>query len=290
MNYFIILILVLIVICLAVIIYDTNRFVLRKYEFKNDKISDMFRFIFVSDLHNKSYGKNNHRLLKAIEERNPDAILCAGDMLTAKPGRDFETAIEFMSALAAKYPIYYGNGNHEYRLKLYPETYGNMAEQYEEELKSVGIERLINQKREICDKNVVVYGLEIEKEYYKRFHKKSMEQDYIPSLLGKPDVQACTILIGHNPEYFEQYVQYGVDFVLSGHVHGGVARIPLLGGVISPSLRIFPKYDGGIFRKKNKEGRNTVMILSRGLGCHTIPVRFLNPGELIEITIYPENQ
>ena len=117
-----------------------------------------------------------------------------------------------------------------------------------------------------------------------------METEYISSLLGQPNSQACNILIAHNPEYFRQYAEYGADFVLSGHVHGGVARIPVLGGVISPSLRIFPKYDGGIFQKRNQTGENTVMVLSRGLGTHTIPVRFFNPGELIEVTISPKEK
>ncbi len=271
--------------CILIIGYDTNRFVVRKYQFKNEKVTDNFRFVLVSDLHNKSYGKHNEKLLKAIEELNPDAVLCAGDMLTAKPGRDFHTAVEFMSALAKNYPIYYGNGNHEYRLKLYPEVYGNMAEQYERELKKAGIEPLVNEKKEISGKNIVIYGLEIGKEYYERFQKRNMEQEYVSSLLGQPDHQACNILIAHNPEYFNGYAQYGADFVLSGHVHGGVAKIPVLGGVISPSFRIFPKYDGGIFEERSNTGESTVMVLSRGLGMHTIPVRFFNPGELIEITI-----
>lgn len=276
--------------CICIIGYDTNRFVVRKYQFQNEKITDTFRFVLVSDLHNKSYGKKNEKLLKAIEKLNPDAVLCAGDMLTAKPERDFHTAVEFMSALAKKYPIYYGNGNHEYRLKLYPEVYGNMAERYEQELKKAGIEPLVNQKKAVSDKNIVIYGLEIGREYYKRFQKRNMEPEYIPSLLGQIDNQACNILLAHNPEYFQQYADYGADFVLSGHVHGGVARIPILGGVISPSLRIFPKYDGGVFRKRKSDGASTIMILSRGLGTHTIPVRFCNPGELIEITISPKRE
>ncbi len=274
--------------CICIIGYDTNRFVVRKYQFQNEKITDTFRFVLVSDLHNKSYGKKNEKLLKAIEKLNPDAVLCAGDMLTAKPERNFHVAVEFMSALAKKYPIYYGNGNHEYRLKLYPEVYGNMAEQYEQELKKAGIEPLVNQKKAVSDKNIVIYGLEMGREYYKRFQKRNMEPEYIPSLLGQVDNQACNILLAHNPEYFQQYADYGADFVLSGHVHGGVARIPILGGVISPSLRIFPKYDGGVFQKRRSDGASTIMILSRGLGTHTIPVRFCNPGELIEITISPK--
>ena len=68
--------------------------------------------------------------------------------------------------------------------------------------------------------------------------------------------------------------------VLAGHVHGGIMKLPVLGGVISPSLEIFPKYDGGIFRKKE-----AAMLLGRGMGAHTIPLRFFNPAELYVITL-----
>lgn len=288
MQFLIGIILVLAILCVLIVVHDTNYFKVRKYQFFNDKIKEEFRFVLLSDLHNKSFGKENRKLLEAIEQLEPEAVLCAGDILTAKPGKSFSNAVQLMSALAEKYPVYYGNGNHEYRLKLYPDTYGNMAKEYEEQLKEIGIEPLVNQKKAIPDKNIIIYGIEIDRRFYKRFQKRNMEEEYLPSLLGKPEKSACSILIAHNPEYFEQYGEYGVDFVLSGHVHGGIARIPLLGGVISPALQLFPKYDGGVFHRNNSNGKTTTMVLSRGLGTHTIPVRFLNPGELIEITIRPD--
>ena len=57
-------------------------------------------------------------------------------------------------------------------------------------------------------------------------------------------------------------------------------RLPLLGGVIAPSYKLFPKYDGGIFR----EGKAT-MLLGRGMGAHTLPFRFFNPAELHIVTL-----
>ena len=68
--------------------------------------------------------------------------------------------------------------------------------------------------------------------------------------------------------------------VVSGHVHGGIMRLPVLGGVLSPNMTLFPKYDGGRF----DVGRSA-MILSRGLGTHTIPLRIFNPGELVVLKL-----
>ena len=103
-----------------------------------------------------------------------------------------------------------------------------------------------------------------------------MSPDYVEECLGKPDDQYYTVLLAHNPEYFEAYAEWGANLTVSGHVHGGVVRVPFWGkGVISPRLRLFPKYDGGIFEQSGK-----IMLLSRGLGEHTIPIRVFNPGEL----------
>ena len=52
--------------------------------------------------------------------------------------------------------------------------------------------------------------------------------------------------------------------------------------MIAPSMKLFPKYDGGEFH----EG-NAAMILSRGLGTHTLPIRIFNPGELVVVKLTP---
>ena len=110
-----------------------------------------------------------------------------------------------------------------------------------------------------------------------------MEKEYLEETLGPASKEKYQILLAHNPDYFENYAQWGADLVLSGHVHGGIMRLPLLGGVISPTLLLFPKYDGGLFKKGS-----SAMILSRGLGTHTLPIRIFNPGELILFTISPK--
>ena len=86
--------------------------------------------------------------------------------------------------------------------------------------------------------------------------------------------------MAHHPEFFERYTEWGANLTLSGHNHGGMVRLPLLGGIVSPQYQLFPKYDGGKYEK----GENT-MILSRGLGTHTIKIRFFNVPELCMIEL-----
>lgn len=284
MDVIITVIAVILVILAWIMLYDSNRFVVRHYSLRDRRIRKPVKAVVLADLHNKRYGKENERLLQAIDGIKPDMILIAGDILTAKPKASLDIAVDLLTKLAAKYPIYYGNGNHEHRLKLYPETYGDMAERYEEELQKIGIRRLVNEYTDPADYGIRIYGSEIDKLYYKRFGIKPMDPEYLRELLGQPSDEMYTILIAHNPDYFPKYADWGADLVLAGHVHGGMVRVPFWGkGVVSPNVRLFPKYDGGRFTLGN-----TTMLLSRGLGMHTIPVRLFNPGEILEVDLLPE--
>ena len=278
----------------VVMVVDGNRFVIREYTIESDKIKEEQTLVVLADLHNKKYGSNNEKLVKAIEKVNPDMVLAAGDILTAKQGKSFEAAAAFMEAVSSKFPVYYGLGNHEYRMKIYPEDYKDAFDRYINRLKKAGIIVLDNEKIEIRiqRKNAAeseedfftlrITGASIERLYYKRFRKVKMEESYLKGLLGNPKKEAYEILLAHNPEYFDEYAAWGADLVLSGHVHGGIMRLPIFGGVISPKLVLFPKYDGGRFDKKD-----STMILSRGLGMHTLPIRIFNPAELVVVHLLP---
>ncbi len=272
----------LICICLAVTVWDSNRFVTIACEIKSDKITKPCRLVLLADLHNKSFGEGNERLLAAIDKAAPDGILVAGDMLTAMRGADYSQALSLMEKLSARYRVYYGMGNHEYRLGLYPDDYPGMYEGYMSGLKRAGIEPLINETVYLPECNIAVCGAQIDRAYFRHFRRKPMETSYLSKLLGTPDGEIFQLLIAHNPVYFDVYARWGADLVVSGHVHGGIMRLPVLGGVLSPALTLFPKYDGGMFKEDN-----STMILSRGLSSHTPPVRIFNPGELIVIDLKP---
>lgn len=275
---------VVFIIVVWIVLYDSNRFAVRRFRVSDRRIRRPVRAVVIADLHNKRYGKDNERLLEEIRAQKPDVILLAGDILTAKPGKSLEPAVAFLRELGREFPICYGNGNHEHRLNLYPRVYGDMGKRYAEALSEIGIEPLVNGHVLFREWGIAVYGAQIDRDFYRRFKIPPMEEGYLRELLGSPPEELYTVLLAHNPDYFPQYAGWGADLTLSGHVHGGVARVPFWGkGVISPGYRLFPKYDGGIFR----EGQ-AVMVLSRGLGMHTIPVRLFNPGELWVIDLEPE--
>ena len=274
---------IVVILCLIISAWDCNRFISVEYEIESDKVTKPCKFVLLSDLHNKSYGKDHERLVDKINSISPDAILVAGDMLTAARGHAYERALSLMRQLSAQYKIFYGMGNHEYRMQLHPEYYEGAYDDFTAKLTGMGIEPLINENTYLPEINVAVCGSQIDTCFYKKFQKYPMDETYLQKLLGEPKEEACQILIAHTPQYFEEYAAWGADVVVSGHVHGGIMKLPILGGVLSPNMTLFPKYDGGKFVR----GKST-MILSRGLGTHTIPIRVFNPGELVEITLRPK--
>ncbi len=240
-------------------------------------------FCMLADLHNKSYGEENVRLAEAILVRRPDAVLVAGDLVTGHPGEAFLPAAALLRRLRAEgLPVFYGNGNHEYRMRLHPEDYGNLYIEYTKTLRDCGVILLENKKAsfEAGGLSMEIYGFELDELYYRKFCRASLQEEEIEKALGTPDEKRYNILLAHNPVYFHAYARWGADLTVSGHLHGGIIRIPGIGGVITPQARLFPRYDAGQFRFEGKD-----LVVSRGLGTHTVNLRIFNPPELSVIRL-----
>lgn len=239
-----------------------------------------FSAVLLSDLHNVSYGEGNSRLLQEIRNENPALVLVAGDMLTAGKEPEMDAAMSLMDALTRSYQVYYANGNHEHRMKMNQERYGDSYERYTNAIKSFGVRLLENSSVELDVEGakLAVWGLELPGEYFRKGRAEVLTAEEITRMLGSPLPDSFNILLAHHPVYCEAYAAWGADLTLSGHLHGGIVRLPFLGGIVSPQLRLFPKYDRGLYKVGNRK-----LIVSAGLGSHTIPLRVNNPPEMIVI-------
>lgn len=264
------------------IVREVTTFTVTHYNLESAKLSKDMKAVVLSDLHNCSYGKNNGKLLQAIAKEEPDVILVAGDILVGTAGEPTTVAEDFMRDAQKIAPVYYGNGNHEQRMKEDPEEYGTAYREYKKSIVKSGINLLENETASFSwgEGNVNIRGLEIPLPCYKKFSKEELSQKQIESRVGKPDEESFEILLAHNPVYAEQYAKWGADLILSGHLHGGIVRVPHWRGVISPQISLFPKYSGGHYEVADSD-----LVVSRGLGMHTIPVRLFNEAEVVVLDI-----
>ena len=273
-------ILLIILFFIAVMVVDCHRLVIRNYDYESDRVGKDIKIVLLSDLHSKTFGKGNVRLIKKINDIEPDLICISGDMYTSMKSDKGDVAKSLIKELSKKYRIIYSNGNHEQKTKLMPEEFPGTYEEYETFLKEYGVIHLQNESYEDSESNLKFYGLELPFKYYRKFKRYEPSKEEICSLIGDIDDDKVNILIAHNPQYFESYALWGADLTFSGHVHGGLMRFPLGLGAISPNFTLFPKYSGG----KYLIGKH-MMVLSCGLGTHHLPIRIFNPGEISLINI-----
>lgn len=256
------------------------------YKLRSEKIKSPVKVVMLADLHNYEYGEHNEILLKAIREISPDFICLAGDMLVGHSKISFEPAQRTVKILSEDYPVFYGLGNHESRMKHDRNIYKDRYETYMEPLKKAGVQVLADEKAKlrIGENKFCIYGYDLPEKYFEKFNKYPFKKEDIEASLGNCEMakDCYNILLAHNPVYFPQYAAWGADLTLSGHLHGGIIRLPFLGGLITPQAKLFPKYSAGNYHIGKKE-----LIVSRGLGTHTIPVRFHNPPELSVICLGP---
>lgn len=244
-----------------------------------------FTIAMISDLHNVELGKKNENLLRALQEAKPDIICIAGDLVLGKKEKSVKIAYDFIKKAVKIAPVYYGLGNHEQRMKKHPQVYGEEYRIFEKRIQKLGVTMLENSSSflEIKGEKIQISSLALPEEYYKKRKKAELSIKTMNRLVGKVSKENFHILLAHTPKYGDTYLEWGGDLILAGHYHGGMVRLPFLGGVISPDLRLFPKYCRGDFQKGNRH-----LIVSAGLGEHTLPVRIFNPRELVLITCVPE--
>lgn len=267
-------------------------FVVEHYEFTTDKLSDDFHFVFLSDLHEIQYDSGNKSLLKTIDNLSPDCVLVGGDMITSYKAlnEEYYSTLDFLKKLSEKHDVYYSLGNHEralYDLKEYGVSKKRRSKDGSDIERANGLSKILSENGAKLLRNssvergeLSILGLDLPLDFYRRIVRKAPAVTYLKGLFNEDFDSKYKIMMAHDPEHFKEYSQMGVDLVLSGHVHGGIVRIPGIGGVISPQLRIFPKYDSGVFNSNN-----CGMLVSRGIGTHSVPIRLFNKAEVCDVFI-----
>lgn len=267
--------------------FEKKHAVLNTYDVDSEALPASFdgmKVLFLSDLHNNHLGKGNEKLIRMIEAAAPDILLFGGDMITAKEWKkqDFSGLTEILEAFSGKIPMYYGNGNHESRIRTEKETYPGWYADFKALLKKYQVKHLMNSTAEIEreGEKILISGIDFTKRCYLAGKKRPLDGDYIEKRLGPKD-ELYHIVLAHSPLYLKEFSDWGADLVLSGHFHGGTIRLPFMGGVMTPQFQFFNEYCKGM----HVEGPAT-LIVSGGLGTHSINIRIMNRPEAVLVRLH----
>jgi predicted MPP superfamily phosphohydrolase len=256
------------------------------------------RLAVLADLHVCAPWMSIERLEAIVAQTNslaPDAILLLGDYVVGRSLGKLSTPVSagtwasVLAELHAPYGVHAVLGNHDWwdqrevQLRRAGPTRAGLA------LQAVGIPVYENHavRLEKDGRPFWIAGLgdqwafpalpENDDEFANNFSFRFTGVDDLPHTLKQVTDDAPVILMAHEPDIFPK-VPDRVSLTISGHTHGGQVRIFGYAPIV-PS-RFGSRY---LYGHKVEKGRN--LIVSGGLGCSTLPVRFGSPPEIVLIEL-----
>jgi len=274
---------------IAFFYWENHTLQVTRYELVYDNLPKSFngyRIVHISDMHGKTFGKENVGLAERIKSLKPDILLITGDMMSSTIN-DEGAFFDFLDHFNKACPIYMCLGNHEQIASQLITGNSDRYTNFINNIRDKGVILLDNEKVKVKKgtDSITISGLTLELYHYSRRdvehydENMSLTVSYMEAVLGNSP-EEFNILMSHNPAYFKEYVSWGADLILSGHVHGGIIRIPFLGGVFSPEKVFFPEYDAGLF-----ESGTSRMVVNRGLGYSKVNIRLFNRPEISFISL-----
>lgn len=237
-----------------------------RYEVNSQKLPesfDGFKIVQLSDLHGAEFGEDGMGLVEKVKELEPDIIALTGDFVTDEGDL---AAVEKLAARLVKLcPVYFVSGNHEFG--------SGLAVKVRNILERAGVKYLSNEYLTISrgEDEILLGGVEDPLAY-----ADMLSPDELAQKMNDAAPDAFKILLGHRNYWMTEYPELPVDLIFCGHAHGGLIRIPGVGGLIGTDRRLFPDFDAGQFNN----GRYT-LIVSRGLG-NSVPIpRIFNRPEIV---------
>ena len=236
----------------------------------SEKIEGEIKVALISDLHSYEFGKDNRKIVKKTRELSPDLIFFVGDIYSRGQTQKIGQAVDFLEGLGEIADVYVVTGDHD------------TDDLYKKELMTAERVTLLNYaKRDITVKGneLSLYG--IDNVYFSSSFNLGNEFDALSE-------NRLNILLSHIPS-IEHYGDFGFDLIFCGDTHGGMVRLPYLGGLYYDGY-LLPKvtYKGALTDKGLFEFENTSLFVTSGLGNYPLPLRFNNRPEICLITIKGE--
>lgn len=229
---------------------------------------DGLRIVELADLHGRVFGRGSRRLLAAVRRAEPDLICIDGDLFDEHT--DLAMLPPLLRGLCAIAPVYYVTGNHEWRV---PGLRGILAQ-----MRACGVTVLQDDWRVLRrgEDALVLAGTDDPCGPAER----KTPAELIADIRAEAGEAAFLLLLTHRNDQLPQWSALGVQAVLAGHCHGGVVRLPFVGGLFGTDRRLFPAWDAGLYQQGE-----TALYVSRGLGYTNVHFRLFNRPEVAVIVL-----
>lgn len=229
---------------------------------------DGYRIVQLSDLHGAVFGRGNERLARAVIAQQPDLIALTGDF--TDDASQLEATESLLRRLHGVCPIAWVSGNHDWA--------GGALPSLRRLLDRFGVLRMENRFLPLSWKGerLILAGVE----------DPNGPADMIrPAALAEalraeyPD--DFVLWLAHRNHWRQDEPELPVDLILCGHAHGGVIRLPFVGGLIGTGRRLGATDECGLYR-----GERFLMLVSRGLGSSSPVPRLFNRPEIVVVTLH----
>ncbi|MBN1604778.1 MAG: metallophosphoesterase [Chitinispirillaceae bacterium] len=232
------------------------------YLIESDEIPQVFdgtKIVFLTDIHHgKFYSKARVRkVVEDVNRMNADVVLLGGDYVEGSP-KYIQSCFDELKKLRAVYGVYGVLGNHDH---------WQGADSCRHAMAAAGIKSIDNGAYWITKKGIRIriggVGDHCE------------DKQYPERTIDSVNVSDFVLLVSHSPDYAMEITTDKVDYMFSGHTHGG-------------QITLFGKYAPKVpsrYRQKLRTGlvsvKNCKVIISNGIGTAFIPLRFFARPQIV---------
>lgn len=259
---------ILLILAAAFAVFDSrSNLEISEYTVSSDRLPESFdgyRIVQLSDFHGADLAD---KIADAVRSLEPDLIVLTGDFIDSAD--DLQPVEQLTNELKNICDIYFVSGNHDF-------ASGEITK-LSEILDGSSVRYLHNEY--VCitrgSDTIVLGGVEDPNSWA----EMPGPEDICSAMLSEhPD--DYRILLGHRNYWVTEYPDLPVDLIFCGHAHGGIVRIPGIGGLLSTNRSLFPDYTEGVF-----ECGSYSMVVSRGLGNSISVPRLFNRPEIVCVTL-----
>ena len=278
MRYFVLLLIIFIPYVLLRSYYDyKNVKVEERIYYLNSQKKDLegLKIAFISDIQIDRFNKEDRvqNYINKVNELNADIVLAGGDFISGDSNY-IPVVASIAGRIKSNLGVYSAIGDHDF---------AGFKKEYFRSLDSVKSALKANNVKMIDNGNLLFYVNEsmIKITFLSNTYIKAFDEMIFDSLARSNPEADLKILVAHQPEenVAKKAMSYGYNLYLTGHTHGGQINF------LFPFKRISPVMFETKFISGDFWFDGMLMIVNRGLGMSTMPIRYHSTPEITLIRI-----